>query len=249
MNIYVLSDSHIKYQENAEDQERRYKVLQFLESIKSDAALLVLNGDIFDLWYDWNTSIIKEYFPILKKLADLRENGCEIVYIAGNHDFWFGDFFPKTLGIAVYPDDFTRVIDGKRMLFTHGDRHTSNDLRYKVFRTLIRTRFIRGVFEILHPDIALGIGKMLSRSSRNRKTSKPIQVAKESGLERFAKRHSKEYDIIVMGHSHMPKHEKYGDCDYLNSGDWVRNNTYVKIVDGQPQLCQFAASHEEGVIT
>ncbi|MDA3814674.1 MAG: UDP-2,3-diacylglucosamine diphosphatase, partial [Candidatus Cloacimonetes bacterium] len=61
MNVYIASDFHLKFVENAEDKKRREKVLSFLDSIKDDADLLILNGDIFDLWFVWKKFIIKGY--------------------------------------------------------------------------------------------------------------------------------------------------------------------------------------------
>ena len=97
MNVYIASDFHLKFAENLEDTKRREKVIVFLDSIKDDADLLILNGDIFDLWFVWKKFIIKGYFPLLIKLNQLRENGVRIVFIADNHDFWFNDFLTETL--------------------------------------------------------------------------------------------------------------------------------------------------------
>jgi UDP-2,3-diacylglucosamine hydrolase len=68
MTIYSVSDVHIKYFEEADDVARREIFLKFLESIKSDADILILNGDIFDLWIEWKDKCIPEYMPIIEKL-------------------------------------------------------------------------------------------------------------------------------------------------------------------------------------
>ena len=140
MRVYFASDFHLKFIENQEDKERREKVISFLDSLVGNADLLVLNGDVFDLWFTWNTVMIKGYFPILKKLADISESGCRIVFTAGNHDFWFRDFLTDYLDIELFEDSFSEVIDGKSVYVTHGDLYTKNDFRYKLFRSLVRNK-------------------------------------------------------------------------------------------------------------
>ena len=239
MRVYIASDFHLKFSENEEDSARRKRVLSFLESLVGKADLLILNGDIFDIWFVWKTVIIKGYFPILKKLADLRENGCRIVFIAGNHDFWFKDFLEEELGFEIFQDKFSEIIDDKNVFVSHGDLFTSNDFRYKLFRKLVRNKIIMKIFEIIHPDIALNLGKFLSRSSRDTKIPKAIQRRKESGLDKFAKQKLKNYDIVILGHSHLPKYVEYENGIYLNSGDWIVHNSYIRMLEGKIELCYY----------
>jgi UDP-2,3-diacylglucosamine hydrolase len=233
---------HLKFEEQPADIERRERVLSFFRSLQGEADLLILNGDIFDLWYDWKRVIIKSYFPIFKALADLREKGCRIVLLSGNHDFWFGDFFSRYLGVEIHQDSFTEEIDGKILYVTHGDLHTSNDLRYHIFRTVIRTGFFRTLFSIIHPNLSLGLGKQLSRSSRKRKIKLKKRERQQAGLVAFAKQAMAKYDIIVMGHAHEACVCQFDNGVYLNSGEWFFRNTYVKIIDGQASLLSFTQS-------
>jgi len=239
MRIFIVSDFHLKFNEKLEDKERLQRVLEFLTSLENKADMLILNGDIFDLWYAWNSVIIRGYFPILKKLSELQEKGVRLVMTAGNHDFWFKDFLTKEIGVEVYPKSFVEVLDGNNIFVNHGDWFTANDWRYKLFRSLVRNKLVMKFFELLHADIALGIGKMLSRSSRDRKMAPKLKQRKESGLVKFAKKALDKYDIVVLGHSHSPKLEKYKNGIYVNSGDWIEHNSYIKITDGKLELLEF----------
>jgi len=238
LRTIITSDFHLSFSPNDQDKiERAGRVLLFLESLRGNTDLLILAGDVFDLWYDWSNTLIKGYFPVLKKFADLREAGCRIVLIAGNHDFWFGNFFPEHLGIEVYPEDFTETIDGKRVFVTHGDKQTVNDLRYKIFRWFIRLPISKRIFSIIHPEISLRLGIMLSRTSRARNvSSNKGSDIRGMGLERFAERNSKRYDLIAMGHSHKPVTKTFGNCEYFNTGDWITHNSYVEMIDGKAEL-------------
>ena len=239
MRVIIVSDFHLKFQENEEDRQRRNRVLLFLDSLIGKTDLLILNGDIFDLWFVWKKVIIKGYFPLLKKLADLRENGCRIVFIAGNHDFWFRDFLTGFLGIEVYANNFTDELDGRKILVSHGDLYTSNDWRYRVFRAVVRNCFVMWLFGILHPDLALGIGKALSRSSRDKRISTGLMKSREKGLLAFAEDHFDHFDIVVLGHSHLPKLQKTEKGIYANAGDWILHNTYLEMIEGEIELHEF----------
>lgn len=236
MKIVVASDFHLKYSENAEDKSRRIRVNNFLKSLVGNTDVLILNGDIFDLWIDWSSVIIKDYFPILKILSDLNENGCRIILISGNHDFWFGDFLTKYIGIEIYQDAFTECIDNKSYYVTHGDLHTVNDLRYHVYRKIIRSTFVKMLVKSLHPNLSLRIGKLLSRSSRSREFPVELQKKKEQGLLLYAENKLNEVDYVIMGHSHQPKIIQINNGYYVNSGDWLVHNTYCVIENQCIQL-------------
>ena len=245
MRVIIASDFHLKFHENAEDRRRRETVLGFLKSLRGNCDQLILNGDIFDLWFAWNNVIIKGYFPLLHQLASLQESGCKLTFIAGNHDFWFRGFLQKYLQMDVHPDCYTATIDGKKIFVSHGDKYTSNDLRYKLFRKCIRNKIIMSIFELLHPDFALSIGKYLSRSSRNRTIPTALMRKKEQGLDTVARRLFATHDIIVFGHSHAPKVLKEGNKEYYNAGDWITHHTYVEITDGAAKLKTFGGEPDE----
>jgi UDP-2,3-diacylglucosamine hydrolase len=175
----------------------------------------------------------------LKKLSELQEKGTRLVMTAGNHDFWFKDFLKNEIGMEIYPKSFIEELDGNKIFVNHGDWFTANDWRYKLFRSLIRNKLVMKFFELLHPDIALGIGKMLSRSSRDRKMPPTLKRRKEEGLVKFAQKALEKYDIVVLGHSHSPKLEKFENGIYVNSGDWIEHNSYIKITDGKLELLEY----------
>lgn len=240
MRICAISDLHYKFSTSKpEDIELNAKALAFLRTLPGHYDWLILNGDIFDLWYDWKYTIIKAYFPVLKILADIIEKGCRIVYISGNHDFWFNDFFPAQMQVELHQDAFVLEIDKKKIFFTHGDLHTTNDFRYQFFRKIIRMPFSKKLFSLIHPDIALALGKTLSRSSRMRRTSPQLQEKKKAGLEDYAKTLLKDYDYVIMGHTHEPCIVQMEEGIYANSGDWLNNHSYIKIIDGELEICQF----------
>ena len=243
MRICVLSDLHIKFCPlDAAEQARHQRILNMLTSAIGKYDLMILNGDIFDLWTETSQTIVKQYFPVLHVFANIREAGCRFVYISGNHDFWFGDFFRDILPMELHDESYTLEADGKKMHFCHGDLHTVNDTRYQIFRRVIRSKLVKGIYNLLNPDLGLNLGKKLSRSSSLRKIN-PLHLAqKAAGLERYATQliQDDNYDIVVMGHSHKPCLKAIGTGFYAKSGDGVRNFSFVNIIDGNMELCNYA---------
>lgn len=244
MKICVVSDVHFKYQVvTEEDRARNEVILDFFRSLAGKYDRLILAGDIFDLWFDWKYCLVKQYFPLLKCLADIRERACEIVYISGNHDFWFGDFFPDYLGVELVADNYTLNVDAKKILVTHGDLYTVNDMRYKLFRSIIRLPMLKNIFALLHPDFAMRLGSQMSRTSRKRISPMWLRKQKTAGLEKYAAvQIQRGYDIVVMGHSHEPRLKEMNGGHYGNCGDWLKNRSYIKIIDGKIELSTYSAS-------
>jgi len=239
MKVIIVSDFHLKYDEDLEAKERKERIISFLSKLNRKVDILILNGDIFDLWYSWEKVIIKDYFSILKVLVNLIENGTKIKLVSGNHDFWFNGFLEKDLGIEIYNENLIENYNGLKTFVSHGDLFTTNDNRYKIFRFLIRKSFMKFLFKLIHPDLSLSIGKFLSRSSRNRRTIKRIKYKKESGLIQSAKRLLRDYDLVVMGHTHEPKKVILENGLYINSGDWIDHNSYVLINNGKADLFEY----------
>src|SRR5918999_3764543 len=93
---FVISDTHLGV--GPPDVERR--VLQYLRALPGRARSLVINGDLFDFWFEWKTVIPRPHFRILGALADLRDAGVDVLMLGGNHDGWGGDVLTHDVGVT-----------------------------------------------------------------------------------------------------------------------------------------------------
>ncbi len=243
MKAYFISDTHLKpVPKTAEDIARQKTVVQFLESITGKADILVIAGDFFDLWYDWKNIVLSEFFPVYYALKSLRDSGCKIKMIAGNHDFYFRYFLQNQLGIEIFKSECVLQIDNRKIFVTHGDSHGENDFRYKFYKLLIRSKIFELFFGIVHPALAIRIGSLASRSSRSRKVDEKKLTKKEAELLQFAQtKISKEgYDLVVMGHTHHPLLQSVSSGLYANCGDWLVHNSYLELQSGKAELKIFS---------
>jgi UDP-2,3-diacylglucosamine pyrophosphatase LpxH len=102
--IYFASDFHLGYPDHQTSLKRERKVVAWLDSIKTDAQIVFLVGDIFDFWFEYKNVVPKGFVRLLGKLAELTDAGIEIIIFTGNHDIWMFDYFTKEMNIKVYRD-------------------------------------------------------------------------------------------------------------------------------------------------
>ena len=93
---YIVSDAHL----GVASPQIEKSFVGFLRGLAGEAVTLVINGDLFDFWFEWKTVIPRRSFRALAALADLRDAGVEILWVAGNHDCWGGEVLREDIGIS-----------------------------------------------------------------------------------------------------------------------------------------------------
>jgi len=120
-SYYFISDVHLGEKADEEEKERVKAFLEFLEDLEDKAEKIFFVGDLFDFWFEYKHVIPKKYFLILNQLAIFAKKNIEMHYLAGNHDFWLGNFFDHTLGIKTHDNEWIGEIAGKKFYLFHGD--------------------------------------------------------------------------------------------------------------------------------
>jgi UDP-2,3-diacylglucosamine hydrolase len=235
-NIYFLSDFHLGAPNAAESLVREKKVVQFLESIKQQAAEIFIVGDMFDFWYEYKTVVPKGYVRLLGKLAELSDQGIKLHFFVGNHDMWMKTYLQEELNMPVYfePKEFT--YNNKTFLIGHGDGLGPGDGGYKFLKKVFRNPVCQWLFGILPPFIGIGIANYFSRSSRAQTGASNATYLGEEGewLIAYCKKklQTKHYNYFVFGHRHLPiNFNLLPTSTYVNLGDWIQYFTYA-VFDG-----------------
>lgn len=240
-NIYFLSDFHLGVPNAHESLRREKRIVHFLESIRSDAAVIFIVGDLFDFWYEYRKVVPKGYVRILGKLAELTDSGIPIHFFVGNHDMWMNDYFQKELNIPVYfePRDFE--FNGMKFHVGHGDGLGPGDHGYKLLKKIFRNPFCQWLFGILPPVVGMSIAQYSSNRSRavtGTAEDKFLGEDKE-WLITYCRDVLQQqfYDYFIFGHRHLPidfcltNEDAASQSRYINLGDWIRYNTYA-VFDG-----------------
>jgi UDP-2,3-diacylglucosamine pyrophosphatase LpxH len=198
--------------------------------------MLVLNGDIIDIW-----NFSKSYFPgshmnVLRQILKMSNQGTKVVYITGNHDEALRKYSDTNLGNIELVDKLILELDEKKIWIFHGDVFDSSTRGYakiiaklggKGYDLLILINTFLNWLLVL-------VGKEKRSFSKMIKDSVKKAVAFVSNFETTAAEIAieKKYSYVVCGHIHKPQmkeiQNEHGKVMYLNSGDWVENLTSLE---------------------
>ena len=228
VELVVLSDVHLgTYGAHA------HELWHYLSSIKPK--IIVLNGDIIDIWQFRKSYFPKAHLKVIKKILDFASKGTKVYYITGNHDEMLRKFSDSTIGNFSILDKLVLDLDGKKAWIFHGDvfdvsvQHSKwiakmGGLGYDYL--ILANRFVNWLLK--------KIGKEPYSFSKKIKASVKKAVKHISDFETTATDLAieKNYDYVICGHIHEPKiinvENKNGTTLYLNSGDWVENLTALE---------------------
>ena len=239
---YVISDIHL----GAAPASVERALLGFLRSLPGTARALVINGDLFDFWFEWDRVIPREGFRVLAALADLRDAGVDVVWVAGNHDCWGGDFLRDDLGVRYELGPWCGEAGGWRTRFEHGDGlRDVEDRKYRALRRVIRHPASIWMYGKLHPNVATRLARGSAQASRH------LQPARDEGAGLravAAARLTAEpgLELLVYGHSHVAALERVGGGVYANAGSWLFEPTYLTIDADSVSLLRWDERLAEG---
>lgn len=230
--VFIVSDTHFQ---DWSDKEEIDTFISFLEKVIKEGNELFLLGDIFDFYFEYKSFIPKSFFKIFFELKRASEEGINIHYWVGNHDFWIGDFI-ETLGIVKHPGAEVVRIGEKRILVQHGDEMDGNFMAKK----FLANKFSRMLFSFIHPELGLQMAKALSKFSKA--NSRGLELNNGS-FEKFAKeKFSEGLDAVIMGHFHKPYLYREEEKTLAIFGDWKENRSYGVISKGNISVKRFNQS-------
>lgn len=235
-----MSDAHLGFA----GAEVERAVVSFLRYAARHAGSLIVNGDLFEFWFEWRTVIPRRGFRAVAALADVVDAGVPVLMIAGNHDCWGGDVLRRDIGVDYRFGPLVLEIAGWRSHVEHGDGlRPREDRRYRMLRRLLRHSLAIRSFRWLHPDLATPIATGSSHASRT-------YVARDHGrgLRDAAERISEadpSLELVILGHSHVPTLERLSrGTAYGNPGSWLDEPTFLHITEERVALRRWDGSAE-----
>ena len=233
VELAVISDLHLGMRGC-----RAAEVLGYLKSIDPD--VLVLNGDIIDVW-----QFKKKYFPaahmqVVRELLGMIARQKTIYFVTGNHDEVFRRFKGFETSNFKIVNKVVLPLDGKKAWFFHGDVFDVTMQHSKWLAMLGGKGYDALIwFNHLINQVSLAMGK--GRISLSKKVKESVKSAvkfinhfEETAAE-IAIRNG--FDFVVCGHIHQPANRTIktddGEVTYLNSGDWVENCTALEYNQGE----------------
>jgi len=230
MKSIFISDVHLQ---DADGPKTR-AVLDFLRKKAVEVQHVFILGDLFDVWPGTTDFLISSFKPVTDTFKDLIRQGCQLHYIEGNHDFRLGKYFQKELGINVYPDSLELHLNQRKVFISHGDLGNPEEKAYRILRSILRANWLHYLIKPIPKSWIFLLGKKTSQLSRGYQSpnSEKEELIRETYRKTALELFEKGYDVVLMGHTHIPDDYKVKvgkrDCRYLNTGDWVRNFTYLE---------------------
>ena len=237
---YVISDLHLGFAKPGVERD----ALRFLRTLQGRAASLVVNGDLFEFWFEWRTVIPRTSFRILGALADLRDSGTAILMIAGNHDCWGGEVLREDVGVEYHVGPWEGSLAGWRCRIEHGDGlRPREDRRYRMLRRVLRNRAAIAAFRWIHPDLGTLLATRSSHASRSYGAKDQGRGLASIATQTLAGR--RDLEVLIYGHSHvaaLTRTESGGI--YANAGSWLDDPTFLRVTDERIELRRWEGSPE-----
>lgn len=243
-SVYIISDTHLGAGPPAVERD----LLAFLRELRGRASMLVINGDLYDFWFEWKTVVPRAAFKTLGALSELRESGTNIVWVAGNHDCWGGEVLRDDLGADYRMGAWEGRLAGWRARIEHGDGlREHEDKAYRRLRVVLRHPLAIKLFRSLHPDTATKIATKTSHTSRDMR-------ARDEGTGLRAVAHAAlaadpELDLLVYAHSHVAALERVGRGVFANAGSWLDAPTYLALSEDGIELKRWDGSLDSPALT
>jgi UDP-2,3-diacylglucosamine hydrolase len=216
---------------------------RFLDAVPDLGDALVINGDLFDFWFEYRAVIPRRHFGTVAKLAALRSRGGPITFVGGNHDRWGGDFLIHDLGIEFYPGQAEVELAGRRSFVAHGDGLTEQHWSAKVMHRVTRHPATIRLFRALHPDLGFWIAHQLSRKLADNTRDKAVLDRAERAQAGYAAQllaRRPDLELAILAHTHRPALAQLPNGRaYLNPGAFLDGGRYAVVTKGGVELKTF----------
>jgi UDP-2,3-diacylglucosamine hydrolase len=237
----ILSDAHL----GAAPPEAEASLVALLSGEARHARSLVINGDLFDFWFEWRHVMPRTGYRALAAIAAVRAAGVEVIWVAGNHDCWGGEILQEA-GVVYHVGPWEGAIGPWRTLIEHGDGlREKEDAPYRRLRSVLRNPLAIWAFRhLLHPDWATAIARRSSHTSRN---MRPRDGG--DGLRRVAEQRLSggALDLYVFGHTHAPAIARAAHGVYANPGAWLDGARFLRVTDQEVELVESTGQAERVV--
>ena len=205
---------------------------------------LVINGDLFEFWFEYRTVIPRAAFGTLERLAALRRAGVQLTVIGGNHDRWGGGgtFWRENLGAAFFRGQATLELAGLRAVVAHGDGLTETRFLARLFHRAVGHPLTEFMFRWIHPDLGIrlvgGLSPYLGGKVRTPQQLERAHDGQRAYAEQFL-RTAPDVDLLVLSHTHRAAVTPMANRKWFLNPGAFENGEFALVTDTGPELRHF----------
>jgi UDP-2,3-diacylglucosamine pyrophosphatase LpxH len=221
MDLY-LSDLHLGNPLFKSEEE----VVSLVNDTRFDRIFFV--GDIIDVWEEELPKIEIKYQSLISTINDVIRKEKEVIFLKGNHDpdeVVFKYLFPRA---KMFNDKFIE----NDVIVMHGNQFDGAILKVEFLNKLFYYTSVWPLQRIFRCNVRdrfrLMLTSVADRKGKEHYNRLVSQIEKDA-----VETYQKDFNYIIMGHTHFPKIVSCEDidsdcqCDYINCGDWIHNKTYL----------------------
>lgn len=232
----IVADAHFHLEPDPAERQRVEAFLALLDAARG-ADHLVLLGDIFDFWFDYPHFRLRGYDAVLHGLDNVRDAGCRLHFVGGNHDIWAAGYLHERYGTSPDGEPVVLPIGDRRVLLTHGDGLLAFDWAYNAFRAMVRARAGILAAKALHPELLFALSTWLSGRSRAATRDEADRIVAKG--QAWLARQDGPWDLAVMGHVHHAFTVETGGRSLSALAGWFDTLGYAVLRDGRLHLADF----------
>ena len=236
---YVVGDTHL----GVAPPDVEPALVAFLRSVPGRARSLVLNGDIFDFWFEWRSVMPRTGFRVISAIADICAAGIPVTWLGGNHDCWGGEFLRQDVGVDFRLAPIAGPVGRWTAHIEHGDGlRNAEDRTYRRLQSVLRARWAIRSFGWLHPDLASLLARSTSATSRHQSRGLTDGAGlRRVAFERLAR--DRATQLVVYGHAHEAELVRAPSGGvYANAGTWLTAPTFLRVDDDAISLRRWTGS-------
>ena len=238
---YIISDVHLGHA--SADTERM--LISFLRSLPERAGSLLINGDLFEFWFEWKSVVPRSGVRALAALMDLRDAGVPMTMLAGNHDCWGGDVL-REAGVNFQFGPWSGELAGWKARVEHGDG--LRDKEDRGYRMLARVCCAIGWPSAPSGASSIPTSPRGSRWEARTRAARTPPATKGADFAPSLRRlldADPSLELVVYGHSHVAALERMPSGNvYANAGSWLDAPTYLVVTPEQIALRTWVGSAE-----
>lgn len=229
--VLFISDLHL-----CADRPRTTQLLlNFLATTARQAGALYVLGDLFEYWA--GDDVLEDDAhaqSVVAAFKALSLSGTPVYVMHGNRDFLMAQGFAEAAGATLAQDPVVLMVDGQRVLLSHGDALCTDDVAYQAFRHQVRDAGWRQSF-LQQPLAArraqIEALRMRSESEKSLKAEAIMDVNPQA-VQALLQAHDFP-EVLIHGHTHRPDvHQISLDghaCARWVLGDWHESGDYLQL--------------------